>query len=112
MGSSSCTIGGYPGVAGLDATGHQLTQAQRTLSGYLGGATSVSSFQLGPGQTASALVEGTSVPSGSQSSCTSYASLLVTPPNNTQSVIVHVSLPACSGLQVHPTVDNPSGSSS
>ena len=33
----TCQLDGYPGVAGLDASGNQVTQAARTASGYLGG---------------------------------------------------------------------------
>lgn len=35
--SGTCVLRRYPGVAGLDASGNQVTQARRTLRGYLGG---------------------------------------------------------------------------
>jgi hypothetical protein len=35
--STPCRMGGYSGVAGLDAGGAQVAQAQRTLNRYLGG---------------------------------------------------------------------------
>jgi hypothetical protein len=111
---SACTLSGYPGVAGLDAQDAQVVQAERTLSGYLGGlesgATSPQIVPLLPGQSASATVEGTDVPIGSATSCPSYPALLVTPPNLTRSVKVTPGLPGCSPLQIHPVVPGSSGS--
>jgi hypothetical protein len=112
-----CTLTGYPGVAGLNASGQQVVQAIRTPSGYLGGlwnnATTPPRVSLNPGQTASAIVEGTDNPIGTATSCPSYTHLLVTPPNLTNSVRVSVSglgspptsgLPGCSVIEVHPVV--------
>jgi len=103
-GPRSCLITGYPGVAGLDSSGHQSVQATRTPSGYLGGIRRSSGpppvIHLVPKQTAAALIEGTSV--GEPANCGSYHSLLVTPPGETHSVPIAASLPACSGLRVHP----------
>jgi hypothetical protein len=111
---SGCTLSGYPGVAGLDAQGNQVVQAERTLSGYLGGlengATTPPTVSLLPGQVASATVEGTDVPVGSATSCPSYPTLLVTPPNLTVSVRVTPGLPGCSPIQIHPVVPGTSGS--
>jgi hypothetical protein len=111
---SACTLSGYPGVAGLDAMDTQVVQAERSLSGYLGGlengAVTPPIVPLLPGQSASATVEGTDVPVGSATSCPSYPALLVTPPNLTLSVRVTPGLPGCSPLQVHPVVPGSSGS--
>jgi uncharacterized protein DUF4232 len=119
---SPCTLTGYPGVAGLDANGEQVVQAVRALSGYLGGlwndARTPPRVSLNPGQTASAIVEGTDNPTGTATSCPSYDHLLVTPPNLTDSVRVSVSglgspptsgLPGCSIIEVHPVVPGNSG---
>ncbi len=103
--STTCSLYGYPGVAGLNVQGVQITQAVRTLNGYMGGAgKSAPHVTLTPGLVASAVVEGTDVPTGNATTCPTYASLLVTPPNTTQSVPIHFSLPGCSGLQVHPII--------
>ena len=114
VGSTVCALHGYPGVAGLNSGGRQVTQARRTPSGYLGGLafgqTTPPNVVLAPGQTASALVEGTDVPMGNEMSCPSYPSLLVTPPNTTSSVPVSASLPGCSGLAIHPVVPGTGGS--
>ena len=113
-GTSECVLTGYPGVAALGSTGQQVAQAQRTPSGYLGGLRTGSAAPpvvvLGPGVTASAMVEGTGVPEGTASSCPTYAALLVTPPTSTRSTRLTVSMPGCSPLQVHPVVSGTTGS--
>lgn len=113
-GQASCTLTGYPGVAGLNSAGAQVTQARRTPSGYMGGLSSATStppvVTLDPNQTASAIVEGTDVPSGSQTTCPTLAGLLVTAPNTTRSVRLPAAPGDCSGLQVHPVVSGDSGS--
>jgi len=118
VGPTECRISGYPGVDAIDRSGHEVAHARRTKSGYLGGQRNSGPpavIYLVPKELASALVEGGSVPQGppsrSGSSCGSYFALLVTPPGETHSVAVATSLPACSGLQVHPVVPGPSGSS-
>ena len=114
--NSSCSISGYPGVAGLDAQGAQVTQAKRTPSGFIGGlqpgVTTPPQVTLSPGQTASAIVEGTDLPVSGATSCTSYPSLLITPPNLTDSVRVIAPLPGCSPIEVHPIVPGSTGSTS
>jgi hypothetical protein len=91
--TATCVLSGYPGVAGLDSTGHQVTQA----------------VSLAPGQTASAKVEGTDNPVGTATSCPVLAGLLVTPPNTYASVRVPIAVGDCSGLQVHPVVEGDTG---
>jgi hypothetical protein len=107
-----CLLHGFPGVAGLDASGNQLTQATRILSNgtpFSGSASSLPTIQLSPGTTASALVQGSDVPSGGAPSCVNYSALLVTPPNALQSVHLAASLPGCSGLRVTPVVSGTAG---
>ena len=117
----ACTLTGYPGVAGLDARGRQVIQAQRQLMGMLGGlangATAPPTVILRPGQSASAMVEGSDNPVGTATSCTYYPSLLVTPPNLTRPMKVTETLsgstvpgfPGCSGIRVDPVVPGPTG---
>jgi hypothetical protein len=99
---ASCTLSGYPGVAGLNVRGVQVVQALRTPSGHLGGlsnsAATVLHVSLAPGQTASATVEGTDNPVGTATSCPYYPNLLVTPPDLTVSVQVQVA-----GLGIQPS---------
>ena len=118
---STCSLTGFPGVAGLDAEGNQVVQAQRTPGGYLGGlppgVTVPPTVPLMPGQTASAVIEGTDVPVGSATTCPHYPALLVTPPGLSDSVRVSVSdqgtnppgFPGCSPIEVHPVVPGSTG---
>jgi hypothetical protein len=117
---STCSLSGYPGVAGLDANGNQVVQAKRTVSGYLGGlqvGANPPNVSLAPGGTGSAIVEGTDDPVGTATSCPYYPALLVTPPNLTDSVRVTVTglgsnpsgLAGCSPIEVHPVVPGSGG---
>ncbi len=104
--SRTCVLQGYPGVAGLNAAGQQVTQAVRTPFTHVGAPSAIS---LAPGQTASAPVQGSDVPVGSATTCTSYPALLVTPPNETHSQRLAVTLPGCNGLRVGPVVAGTAG---
>lgn len=104
-----CTLYGYPGVAGMDRTGRQVTQALRTLSGYLGGSYVKAMVRLTPGGRASALLEGTDNPAGTATTCPIFPHLLVTAPNQTRSHVLDASMPGCSPLKVHPVVAGATG---
>lgn len=113
--SAPCVLGGYPGVAGLNASRQQVLQAVRTPSGYIGGLpigqTKPPVVLLDPGTEASALVEGSDYGIGTATSCPSLAGLLVTPPGSRHSVALMRQTPyECSGLQVHPVVAGTTGS--
>jgi hypothetical protein len=118
----SCGLEGYPGVALLNQAGQQAAQATRTPSGYLGGlldnTTTAPILTVAPGATASALLESTDNPEGSATSCPSYPSFLVTPPNLRVSVTLTLpshgadalsALPVCSPAQIHPVVSGSTG---
>lgn len=109
----ACTLQGYPGVGVLDASGDQVEEAVRTPQGYLGGMHTGSSapplVTLAPHGEASAFVEGTDVPSGTEQTCPTYSSALVTVPTSTQSEKVALFVPGCSPIQVHPVVQGTSG---
>lgn len=111
--SRPCTLQGYPGVGILDASGQQVSEAVRTPQGYLGGmqtgSTTPPLVTLAPGGFASAFVEGTDVPSGTEQSCPTYSSALVTPPTSTRSVKVALFVPGCSPVEVHPVLRGKSG---
>lgn len=116
IGSTVCTMTGYPGVAALDTSGNQVAQGQRSPSGYFGGLpqgqTTPSTISLQPGSTASAQIENTDNPTNGATSCPSYPAFLVTPPNDLHSVKVTDAngFPGCSTLQVHPVVSGTTGS--
>ena len=102
-------MGGYPGVAGLDAAGHQVAQAQRTPHGFLQGGlppgqTAPPVIDLAPGQTASASIESIN----GNGDCPSHVALLVTPPGETHAVRVDIHIYPCM-LEVHPVVPGPNG---
>lgn len=105
-----CTLHGYPGVAGLDAAGHEPVQARRAPNGYIGGVRDGGepTAVLQHGQTASALVEG-GVPA-STSNCLEEHGLLVTPPGGTVPTRLTASLGVhCADMQVHPVVPGRDG---
>jgi hypothetical protein len=112
VGSTTCSLFGYPGVAAMTSSGIE-SNAMRTPSGYLGGLWGVSSgpipgVVLPPGTVASALVEGTDMPINAQP-CPDYVAELVTAPDTTSSVGLSVALPGCTTLQVHPVVPGKDG---
>jgi len=98
-----CTLFGYPGVAGLDASGSQAAQATRTAT------PGPTHLVVAPGATASALVINTSIPSGNQTTCPTWSGLLVTPPNLTASTKLTLQVPGCSGFTVSAVVAGSNG---
>jgi len=106
--STDCVLRGYPGVTPY-AGAEQGTPAHRTLNGYMGGAARVHDVLLRPGSVASAMVEGSDVPTGSNHGCPDYTKLVVTPPNLHDGTPLHVRLPGCARLTVHPVVDGSHG---
>ncbi len=104
-----CTLTGYPRLAGMDTTGREVTQALRTLSGYMGGNYTMATVQMAPGGRASALVEGTDIPTGGATTCPVYPRLVVTAPKQTHSQVLAATMPGCSLLQVHPVVAGATG---
>ena len=117
---TSCTLHGYPLVVALGAQGSPGTTARPTLNGYGGGlapgATALPTVTLEPGQSASATIGGEAHPSGTETSCPSYASFLVTPPDSTHSVPVASwvgpvpgPFPGCQSIVVTPIVPGASG---
>ncbi|MFB9235760.1 DUF4232 domain-containing protein [Plantactinospora siamensis] len=111
-GGTACELKGYPGVAGLNAAGRQVTQARREASGYLGGLAGNATpplVRLAPGASAAALLEGSNVPRGTATDCPQYAGLLVTPPDETHSVRLDTGARGCDGLHIHPVVPGTDG---
>ena len=111
--STPCTLYGYPGVAGLDAQGHQLVQAYRTPQVYIGGAPDgvpATELSVASGAQASALIGGTAQPANGQTTCPpDYAAVLVTPPGTSTSTKLSVDFPSCEGLAITPVVPGPTG---
>ncbi len=110
----ACSLHGYPGVAGLNSQGQQVTQAQRTLRGYLGGLpignNVIPTLTLDPGDTVSAMMEGTDNPVGTATTCPRLYGLEVTAPNTRVSQRLPHAPGFCSTLAVHPVVPGTTGS--
>lgn len=115
IGSTVCRLHGYPEVKAFDIHDHVIAQARQTPNGYMGGlpanSTQLPTVDLSPGQSASALVETLNFNASDGSACTTYGSLLVTAPNETHSISLHVTGGGCSDLQIHPVVPGDTGRS-
>ena len=79
VGSATCQTRGYPGVAALDAAGHQIKQAARGQSAN----GQIPLIELKPGQAASAEITGDTA---SCTSLTKVAAFLVTAPGQRTSI--------------------------
>lgn len=97
-GAAPCTLQGYPGVD--TGAGGPVVHAARTPTGYMGGPGAGTVVTVQSGKPAHAVVEATAMgPNGSE--CTMYSTLLVTPPDTTDTQTVDVGINGCE-LQVHP----------
>ena len=108
----SCTLYGYPGVAGLDSKGHQVAQASRNPQVYMGGAPTdtPTSVTLASGAQASALIGASANPVNGEAACPpDYAAVLVTPPGATTATKLALDYPSCSGLLITPVVPGATG---
>ncbi len=122
--NTSCKIDGYPKVTALDAAGNPVENAREAICGYLGGLQCdgrPTAVNVAPGQSASALVEGSAL--SSAKTCPVYAAFEVTPPGLTQATTIRltgskwrimdnsVGMPGCQPIDVHPVVLGASGGS-
>ncbi len=99
---TSCTIGGFPSVVSVDGGGQQIAQAGSEAT------EAPADLELAPGESASALVRATTVPSDSECPPDTVA-LAVTLPGDTEVIEVAVTLPACPGLSVRAFVPGETG---
>jgi len=113
---AACTLYGYPGAGVTDRPGQVVLNARRSLSGYLGGTTNVSTVTLENGGYASALLEwdaapqdGQTTPVGADCPGMDGGELLVTPPNTTIATAFPAPGDLCSDFYVHPVVPGTSG---
>jgi hypothetical protein len=117
VGPSPCVMGGYPGVAALNARGSQVAQARRQAAGMTGGLSNADSpipvVTLEPGQSASAEIEGSDVGPAGSATCATYPAFLVTPPGETHSVKVTLmaggAFPGCQPIAINPVVPGVTG---
>lgn len=129
--TTPCAVAGYPTVDGYNSSGHLTATALALPSGFVGGIGPNGTPQpiiIGPGQTASAMVEAESQqpaspanpsgpPGGStprttrpRPSCTTLTALKVILPRDTASTTVSLNLVDCSAFLIHPFVAGTSGS--
>ena len=97
-GAAPCTLQGYPGVD--TGAGGPVVHAARTPTGYMGGSGASALVTVRSDSPAHAIVEATAMGAGG-GECTMYSTLLVTPPNTTDTQTVAVGINGCE-LQVHP----------
>ncbi|MBR7828906.1 DUF4232 domain-containing protein [Actinospica sp. MGRD01-02] len=107
---STCVLHGYPGAALTGRAGTADLNATRALSGALGGAVGLAKAPivvLAPGADASAVLEWSDVQTGSGCAMQNPVSLLVTPPNTTQTSTLSISTgtEVCSGFEIHPVLE-------
>jgi hypothetical protein len=119
-GSSTCTLTGYPGATVTNNGQYDFApyvNAQRSLSGYLGGITTVTTVSLAPGATASAILEWDAAPTdgneANAANCPGMAGgyLEITPPNTTAASKFDPPTDMCTDIQIHPVVSGGSGRS-
>jgi hypothetical protein len=99
--SHTCSLYGYPGLDALNASGHAIAHAHRTLGGF-GGPTSITTVNVRPNHTATALVDWANFNTHTGGSCHSSAAIATTPANTGDTVRFKISVTVC-GLEVHPT---------
>lgn len=108
-----CTLYGYPGVAMLDSSDHQVLQATRTLRGMMGGeapgTTSPATVVVPAHGHVAARLEWSDVPQGGVSQCPTYAGVLVTPPGTRTSTRIVSFQPIACTVQIHPVVPGTNG---
>ncbi|MCW2494407.1 DUF4232 domain-containing protein [Jatrophihabitans sp.] len=103
----TCVLYGYPGADALDAAGHPVAHAARSLTGYIGGTYSgLHNVSLTPGSSASTYVEGDIGDGGA--ACSSGTTMVVTPPNLFHSTPVPLSPYVCA-FTIHPVVAGSTG---
>jgi Protein of unknown function (DUF4232) len=117
-GSSTCTLTGYPGATVTDSGMTDfapLVNATRTLAGFEGGASAVSTVSLAPGGSVSALLEWEDFPANgepaSAANCYGMAGgyLEITPPNTTVATRFDPPDDMCRAIEIHPVVPGGSG---
>jgi hypothetical protein len=106
-GPSTCRLMGYPDVQLLNSQGDETAEAAETPGGFSGGlplGAPIPSVNLQNGELASAVIEGTDMPTGNATTCPSYPSYRIILPKLGTTVKVDHEIGSCSGLSVHPFV--------
>jgi len=93
--STTCTLGGYPGLQMLTAAGGNLPTTVIRKGNYSFTSMAPTVVSIAPGQAAYFNMGYSDVPTGSETSCPTSASLAVTPPNSYTSTTVSAQLGPC-----------------
>jgi hypothetical protein len=94
-GSASCTLAGYPGMQMLASSGASLPTVVVRKGTYPFTAMAPATVALGPGQSAYFNIGYSDVPTGSETSCPTSASVQVTPPNALDHLVLTAALGPC-----------------
>jgi hypothetical protein len=106
-GPGPCRLMGYPAVRFRNGTGVEVARGIPTPHGFTGGlpvGAPIPVVDLEPGESASAVMEGTDMPTGTATSCPSYASYTIALPGWPGTTTIDHSYGGCSDVQVHPFV--------
>lgn len=95
--TTPCTLGGYPGLQMLSSTGSALATTVVRKGSYSFTAMAPATVTVSPGQAVYFNIGYSDVPSGSETSCPTSASLEVTPPNATDHLTITAALAPCGG---------------
>ena len=95
--SSACTLGGYPGMQMLAASGSPLPTVVVRKGNYPFTAMPVTTVTVGPGQSAYFNIGYSDVPVGNETTCPTSTSVQVTPPNAFDHLVMPAALSPCGG---------------
>jgi hypothetical protein len=111
--ATPCVLGGFPGLQMLGATGASIPTTVVRTGNYSFTAMAPTTVTVAPGQAVVFNIGYSDVPSGSETSCPTSASLEVTPPNATDQLVMSAQLGPCdNGTLVVSPVFSPTGSAS
>ena len=96
-GTVPCTLGGYPGLQMLSASGATLPTQVVRKGNYSFTAMAPTTVTLAPGQSAYFNIGYSDVPVGTETSCPTSSSLEVTPPNAFDHLVLAAALGPCGG---------------
>jgi len=94
-GTAPCTLGGYPGMQMLAASGATLPTTVVRRGSYSFTAMAPTTVTLAPGQSAYFNIGYSDVPVGSETSCPTSTSVQVTPPNAFDHLVMAAALAPC-----------------
>jgi hypothetical protein len=95
--SAPCTLGGYPGMQMLSASGSALPTVVVRKGSYPFTAMAAATVTVGPGQSAYFNIGYSDVPVGNETTCPTSASVQVTPPNAFDHLVMTAAFAPCGG---------------